>query len=101
MQITIIIMQVGLERPDMNAGSICWKVRSIKSPQTENVERERGLEQPANPRRYGYLALTGDRLIPTCVTTTTARGGSRRVHPDALQSMRTLLYCPSYCLNTL
>src|SRR4051794_40260882 len=48
MQITIIIMQVGLERPDMNAGSICWKLRSIKSPQTENVDRGPGPGQRAN-----------------------------------------------------
>ena len=44
-----VITQLGLELPHMRAGSICGKVRSIKSPQMENVEREPGPEQPANP----------------------------------------------------
>ena len=50
MQITIIIMQVGLERPDMNAGSICWKLKSFMSTQTENVGRGFGAGQRANPQ---------------------------------------------------
>ena len=48
MQLTVIITQVGLEPPDMNAGSICWKLKSFKSTQTEKVERGFGAGQRAN-----------------------------------------------------
>src|SRR4051812_45521015 len=50
MQIRVIITQVGLEPPDMCAGSICWKVKSFKRTQTENVERGRGPGQRTNPQ---------------------------------------------------
>ena len=52
-------------------------------------------------RRYGYLALAEDRPVFAYPSTTTARRRNRIVYSDALQSMRTLLYCPSYCLNAL
>src|SRR5215211_6984061 len=50
MQITVIITPLGLEPPDISAGSICWKLRSFKSTQTENVERRPGPGQRANPQ---------------------------------------------------
>lgn len=50
MQLTVIITQVDLEPPDRRAGSICWKLNSFKSPQTENGERGPGAGQPANPQ---------------------------------------------------
>ena len=52
-------------------------------------------------RRYGYLALADDRSVFTYATTTTARRRNRIVYSDALQSMQTLVFCPSYCLNAL
>jgi hypothetical protein len=85
----------------MSAGSICWKLKSFKSTQTENMEHGPGAGQRANPRRYGYLALADDRPVFTYPTTTTARRRNRIVRSDALQSMQTLLFCPSYCLNAL
>jgi hypothetical protein len=85
----------------MSAGSICWKLKSFMSTQTENVGV--GSSQGNEPirRRYGYLALADDRPVFTYATTTTARRRNRIVHSDALQSMQTLLFCPSYCLNAL
>ena len=52
-------------------------------------------------RRYGSLAFADDRPVFTYATTTTARRRNRRVYSDALQSMQTLVFCPSYCLNAL
>ena len=101
MQLTVIITQVGLEPPDRRAGSICWKLNSFKSPQTENGERGPGAGQRAIRRRYVYPALADDRPVFTYATTTTTRRRNRRVHSDALQSMQTLLFCPSDCLNAL
>jgi hypothetical protein len=87
MQIAVIITPLGLEPPDMRAGSICGKVRSFKSTQTENVERRLGPGNQPIRRRYGYMALADDRLVFAYPTMTTARRRNRRVYPAALQSM--------------
>ena len=62
-----------------------------------------GLAQGNQPirRRYGYLALADDRLIFAYPTTTTARRRNRIVYSNALQSIQTLLFCPTYWLNAL
>jgi hypothetical protein len=62
-----------------------------------------GLAQGNEPirRRYGYLALADDHPVLAYLATTTARRRNRIVYSDALQSMQTLLFCPSYCLNAL
>ena len=52
-------------------------------------------------KRYGNLARADDPLVFADPTTTTARRRNRIVDPDALQSMQTVLFCPSYCLNAL
>ena len=97
----VMIMQVGLEPPDRRAGSICLTLRSIKSPQTENKERELGPEQPANPqtlRRPSPSRLPAGIRLPNHDD---CQKRNRIVDPDALQSMQTLLFCPSYCLSVL
>ena len=101
MQITVIITPVSLGPQDMRAGSIYLSLRSIKSPQTENKERELGPEQPANPqtlRRPSPSRLPAGIRLPNHDD---CQKRNRIVDPHALQSMQTLLFCPSYCFSVL
>jgi hypothetical protein len=101
MQIAIIITPVRLGPQDMRAGSICMSLRSIKSPQTENMERELGPEQPANPqtlRLAGPCRRPAGRPLPNHDD---CQKWTRIVDTDTLLSMQTLLFCPSYWLSAL